>query len=194
MNSQTRFKLEKILKSVVNIRPVYSNDVQSRRIEGQFGGETMKEVFSEINFYLQYTPPLLNYNVLKDIVNQCHYTCKKINAGEPKRISCYLFNDINNGIRLINKNVFLRQNDEKESFIKEIREFSVGEDIRTLNRLAYSTNVADENSLCIFITDNLGCELSDILKSKNRNISKQSLWILVDGEHIEVKNGIPVKL
>lgn len=194
MNSQIRLQLEKIIKSVVNIRPVYSYEVQSRRIKGQFGGETMQEVFSEINFYLQYTPTLLNYDVLKDIINQCNYTCKKINAGEPKKIRCYLFNDINNGIRLMNKNVFLRQNDEKESFLKEIREFSVGEDIRTLNRLAYSTNVADENSLCIFVTDNLGCELSDILKRKNRNIRRQSLWILVNGEHIEVKKGIPMKL
>lgn len=154
----------------------------------------MKEVFSETNVYIQYYPTLLNYEILKDIINQCYYTCKKINTGEPMRIRCYLFNDINNGIKLINKNGFLRQNDEKETFLKEIREFSVGEDIRTLNRLSYSTNLADEKTLYIFITDNLGCELSDILKRKNRSISKQSIWILVESEHIEIRKGIPVKL
>jgi len=51
---------------------------------------------------------------------------------------------------------------------------------------------AEKNALCVFITDNLGCELSDILKKKNRNISKQSIWILVEGECIEVRKGIPV--
>lgn len=154
----------------------------------------MNEVFSEIYIYIQYTPMLLNYEILKDIINQCYYICKKVNAGEPIEIKCYLFNDTNNAIRLINKNVFFRQKYETETFLKEIRAFRVGEDIRTLNRLSYSTNLSDENSLYIYITDNMGFELSDILKTKNRSISKQSLWNLVESEHIEARKGIPVKL
>lgn len=191
---QLKNQLEEILSFMVDIRPVYSNEAISRRIEGQFGAETMKEVFSEINIYLQYTSKVLNYEVLKDIIKQCYSSCKKINAGEPMGISCFLFNNLKSGISLINKNMFLGQSAEKETFLKEISEFSVGSDIRTLNRLAYSTNLIDESALYIFITDNLGCELSGILKKNNRSISKQSLWILMEDDHIEVKKGIPVKL
>lgn len=195
LNSQQRLQLRKILTSIVNIRPVYSYYVPSRRLEGQFGGEMMKEVFSEINIYIQYTPALLNHELLNDIITQCYYTCKEINAGESLGIRCYLFNNIANGIKPINRYIFFGQSDEKrETFLKEINEFSVGEDVRILNRLSSSTNIIDENALCVFITDNLGCELSDILKKKNRSISKQSIWILAGSEGIEIRKGIPVSL
>ncbi|MPM18018.1 hypothetical protein SDC9_64419 [bioreactor metagenome] len=195
MNSLQRLQLRKILTSIVNIRPVYSYDVPSRRLEGQFGGEMMKEGFSEIDVYIQYAPALLNYEFIKDIISRCYYTCKEINAGESLGIRCYLYNDINNGIRLIDRNVFFVQSDEKkEKFSKEIKEFSVGQDIRILNRLSHSTDIIGENALCVFITDNLGCELSDNLKKKNRNISKQSIWILAENECIVIRKGIPVNL
>lgn len=194
MTSQLRIQLRKLINSAVNIKPVYSCETRSGRIEGQFGGEIMKEAFSDINVYIQYTQTVMNYEILKDIISQCYVLCKRINLTVPIGMRCFLFNDINNGIRLINKYAFLRQNDEKETFLKESREFSVVEDIRTLNRLSNSTNFVDENALCIFITDNMGCELSDILKKKNRSIGKQSIWILVESEHIEARKGIPVKL
>ena len=127
MKSQQKIQLKKILNSVINIKPVDSYDVPSRRIEGQFGGETMKELFSEINVYIQYSPTLSDYEILKAIISQCYYTCKNLNIGESIRIRCYLFNDINNGIKLFNKNVFLGQNDEEETFLKEIKEFKIGE-------------------------------------------------------------------
>lgn len=194
LNSQLRIQLRKLINSAVNIKPVYSCEAPSRRIEGQFGGEIMKEAFSEINIYIQYTQAVMIYEILKDIISQCYVLCKHINLTIPIGMRCFLFNDINNGIRLINKYAFLRQKDEKETFLKEVREFRVGEDIRTLNRLSNSTNFVDKNALCIFITDNLGCELSEILKRKNRSISKQSIWILVESEHIDARKGIPVKL
>ena len=121
LTSQQRLQLRKILTSIVNIRPVYSYDAPSRRLEGQFGGEMMKEAFSEINIYIQYTPALLNHELLNDIISQCYYTCKEINVRESLGIRCYLFNDLVYGVRPINRDIFFGQSDaKKETFLKEI--------------------------------------------------------------------------
>lgn len=190
MNLHFKQLLEKTLSSVVKLKVVYSNDVQSKRIEGQFGGEMLKKAFSEINIYIQYTPTLLNYKILRDIINQCYYSSMRIKSGERLGIRCYMFNDIDYGIMPIDKTVFFKPNHEQDPLIKAIEEFHASGDIRTLNRLTRANNIS-ENTLCLFITDNLGCELSDNVKMKYKRINKQSIWVIVDGEKIDVKKGIP---
>lgn len=191
LNLHMKRVLEKTLNSVVSLKNVYSNNVQSRRIEGQFGGEMLKKAFSEINVYIQYTPTLLNYDLLKDILNQCYFVCKSINTGVPLGIRCYLFNDKDYGILPINKDIFFRQNHEQEPLLKAFGDFHTSGDIRTLNRLTRGSSLS-ENALCVFITDDLGCEISGIAKMKYKYIDKQSIWTTVNKEIIDIRKGIPI--
>lgn len=193
MNFQQKHKLEKMLNSVVNVLFVHSYDVQSRRIEGQFGGEIIKKGFSEIYIYIQYNQSFIFDEVLKDIVRQCYSACKKISAGMALKLKCYLFTDINEGIVPINYNLFFGQKDDRQAFLNAVGVFQVGGDIRKLNRLSNSS-IISENAVCIFITDKLGCELSDNVKMKYKKIAKQSVMILIDGEDIEIEKGLPITI
>jgi hypothetical protein len=184
-------QLERIIKSIVNVKVVYSNEVQSRRIEGQFGGEMIRVMFSEIIVYIQYSPKLIQSKVLEDVVDQCKLQCKRANAGLPFASRHYLFNNINDGITLIDKRIFLRKKEDGVTLLKAIEGFEVGEDIRVLNKIFTFSNISN-NTLCVFITDDMGCELSDHVKMRYRRIHKQSIWISIDEENVEVKKGIPI--
>lgn len=175
-------QLESILRSIVSVRVTYSYEAPSRRIEGQFGGETTEEGFSEINVYLQHSPQLQNFEILKNMISECVYRCKKINRSNDIGYTNFLFNDAENDLKLLNKYLFLRMSDGNEIFQKESANFNASSDVRTINRLTLHRKIIDDNALLVFITDNDGCELSNEMKIKYRRVGKQSIWIKINGE------------
>ena len=190
MNLHFNAQLERTLRSVVKVKFVYSNDVQSRRIEGQFGGEMLKKVFTEINIYIQHNPTILNFEKLKEVVSQCYKTCKRINAGARLGIRCHFFNDKDRGVVQIDKGIFFSSNQAQDSLDKALADFHVGSDNRTITRLnRFMDN--SENALTVFITDKIGCKLNDSIKGRNKWIAKQSIWIIMDEDYIDVKKGVP---
>ena len=191
MHSNLNRELERVLRSIVKVKSCYSYEVCSHRIEGQFGGEIMEQRFSEMNIYLQNSPMTQNYETIKEIVTKCYILSKKINAGDPIKLRNFLFNDDNDGIKLISNDLFLRQDGDKEAFLKEISNFDAKDNCRILYRLQNNSKLIDENAVLIFITDNKGCELSDALKMKYNKIKKQSVWIKINGDDIEIIQGLP---
>jgi len=191
LHSNLNRELERVLRSIVKVKNCYSYEVCSHRIEGQFGGEIMEQRFSEMNIYLLNAPKTQNYETIKEIVTKSYNLSKKINAGDPIKLRNYLFSDVNDGIKLINNDLLFRQNGDKEAFLKEISEFDAKDNGRILYRLQNNSKLIDENAALIFITDNKGCELSDALKMKYNKIKKQSVWIKINGDNIEIIQGLP---
>lgn len=191
LHSNLNRELERVLRSIVKVKTCYSYEVFSHRIEGQFGGEIMEQRFSEMNIYLQNSLKVQNYETIKEIVTKCYILSKKINAGDPIKLRNYLFSDVNDGIKLISNDLFLRKDGDKEAFLKEISEFVANDNGRILYRLQNTSKSIDENAVFIFITDNKGCELSDALKMKYNKIKKQSVWIKINGDNIEIIQGLP---
>jgi len=70
----------------------------------------------------------------------------------------------------------------------QIMTFEAGENMRIISQFI---KTYDENALFIFITDKEGFKLSDDITKRNRLASKQSLWIRILDEGLEIHKGLP---
>lgn len=108
-NRTARLSIERILRTMVNVMPIYSDEAPSRRIEGQFGGEIMEEQFSEMFVYIQYSSQLAKSEIVKDIIFKFYNGCYSINKGSGLTNRIFLFNDVNNKIKLASRNLMRSQ-------------------------------------------------------------------------------------
>jgi len=103
---------------------------------------------------------------------------------------CHFFNDDDRGVVLIDKGIFFSSKQDQDPLAKALADFHVSSDNRTITRLnRFMDN--SENALTVFITDKIGCKLNDSIKGRNKWIAKQSIWIIMDEDYIDVKKGVP---
>ena len=179
--------LDRLLGKMVTVMTVYSSEAPSRRIEGQFGSEVMEEQFSDMAVYLQYSSILDNPEVIENIIRSIYKACCKINRHYRMLNRILLFNTPEGQIKLACRNRLSGQVLDPKPLAQAISDFVPSEDVRTMNQLYR----VEQNSLLVFITDEAGCQLSeDILKRKLR-VARQSIWIKIGEEGMEIRRGFP---
>ena len=186
--AKSRKKIERVLNDIVKPRVVHLNFIRSSRIEDQFGGETIAEEFSALYVFLQYSVAVQRFELIKDIIDFIYFHCCKDNSLDGIVNRIYLFNNINNSIKLSGINQFRRQSCNFAKLEDEILAFEAGENMRIISQFIKNYG---ENALFIFITDKEGCRLSDDIAKRNRTASKQSLWVRILDEDLDIHKGLP---
>lgn|GEM_PF-3366459 len=181
-------EIERALNEIVKPRVVHSDSARSSRLEDQFGGETIAEAFSELYVFLQYPVAVQRFDLAKDIIDFIYFRCCKDGVSDGIVSRTYLFNDNNNSIKLSDINRFRTQSCNFTKLQDQIMTFEAGENMRIISQFI---KTYDENALFIFITDKEGFKLSDDITKRNRLASKQSLWIRILDEGLEIHKGLP---
>lgn len=189
LDSGSRLGLDRLLRRMVNVMTVYSSEAPSRRIEGQFGGETMEEQFSDMAVYLQYSSVVQKREVVDPIIRKIYMICGEINRHHEIVNRIYLFNTVEEQIKLATRNRQTWQALDPDRLSTAIREFQTSKNIRILPRL----DRFEENSLLVFITDWEGCELGEEPLKRLRRAKNQSIWVRIGDESMEIRSGFPEK-
>ena len=179
--------LDRLLGKMVTVMTVYSSEAPSRRIEGQFGSEVMEEQFSDMAVYLQYSSILDNPEVVENIIRSIYKACCKINRHYQMLNRIFLFNTPDGQIKLACRNRLSGQALDPEALSQAISDFVPSEDVRTINQLYR----VEQNSLLVFITDSSGCQLSEDILKRKRRVARQSIWIKIGEEGMEIRRGFP---
>lgn len=191
--NESKREIDRILRKIVKSMTVYSDEVPSNRIEGQFGWETTESKFSNIFIYVKYSSQLIkDYEIIKYIILNCHNRSSIISRERALQYIVFLFNDENNGFATIHSQLRFASNFiEQKNYEDMINNFKANKDNDVLYMLNKGSLKITDNSLLVFITDTKGCVLSSELSIKYRKLKNQSLTFYINDETVKIKVGLP---
>lgn len=191
MDITLKRQIQRTIKNSVNGAMTYTDDVSSSKIEGQYGGETWEEKFTEITFYLHYTPQIEKIREILEIIQICTQECRFINQGSGLEIKIYLFDEKNNSIKQIRTKLHTKNPAVEKFYLQELEDFKNGVKVQTIQSLAKLIGKIDGNGFAIFITGKCGCDLGE---KELRRIKKQSIWFKLNNGTTELFQGLPKKV
>jgi hypothetical protein len=190
MSGGFSLKLDRTLRAIVKTQVVYSTSAPSRRILGQFGAETVSEHFSCIKVYIQFGQATSDFHRMKELISECVYRCRKVNQSNIINFSNFLFSEGEGELKLLDKYMFLGSTNGEEAYNRILASFRPSDNNRILNRLVRGRPL-DRNALLVFITDHKGCAISDATIHIHRGIERQSIWIRISDDKVDVTRGLP---
>ena len=186
LETKKRYELQRLIKGAMQVSDGWSNGAPSRRIEGQYGADSDISYFSHISIFIQYPIIQAQYELILELAETIFRHARSISYNNVIPSNIYLFNDQEQQILVLSKESTATVH--RPAFTTRVAAFVPGDDHRRLTSFIQRN---DKNTLYVFITDETGVEFEKKLKMNLNRHQKQSIWLKIDGDDLQMKKGFP---